>query len=252
MRFLPERIFRLLNVRAARLHQVARHQPTREKGTAEHGRTQPVVATGSFWAGRRTSSRASAGVRQPSVFRGRALRAWATAARIVDAMRCEIRALREVLAQQPVGVLVRSALPWAVRIAEVDAEPGVDAQLVVLCHLRSLAPGQRTSQLLGQGRDRARDRVANRLGTMPCERRAVLRPRPAAMARHRRQMEQHREARGTLDQRADRRAAEPEDQVALPVARHRPVRRLCRALADHHLGRDEGLAAAPDARSRHA
>jgi hypothetical protein len=32
----------------------------------------------------------------------------------------QVRALREILAQQPVGILVRAALPWTVRIAEVD------------------------------------------------------------------------------------------------------------------------------------
>lgn len=35
-----------------------------------------------------------------------------------------LRAFREVLAQEPVGVLVRAALPWAVRIAEVDWKVG--------------------------------------------------------------------------------------------------------------------------------
>ena len=54
-------------------------------------------------------------------------------------------------------------------------------------------------------------------------------------------MEQHREPRGALHERADRRAAQPEDQVALPMARHGPVGRLGRARADHDLGRHGGL-----------
>src|SRR5829696_4739257 len=58
-------------------------------------------------------------------------------------------ALREVLAQQPVGVLVRAALPGAVGIAEVDLKTGVDPQAGVLAHLRPLIPGQRSSQLFG-------------------------------------------------------------------------------------------------------
>ena len=40
--------------------------------------------------------------------------------KIIGAVCAEIGALWKVLAQQPVGVLVGAALPWAVRIAEVD------------------------------------------------------------------------------------------------------------------------------------
>ena len=47
-------------------------------------------------------------------------------------MRAEVGALRKVLAQQPVGVLVRAALPGAVGIAEVDLKTGVDPQAGVL------------------------------------------------------------------------------------------------------------------------
>src|SRR5215211_1073459 len=61
----------------------------------------------------------------------------------------QVSALREVLAQQPVGVLVRAALPGAVRVAEGDLKTGVDPQAGVLAHLRPLIPGQRTSQLFG-------------------------------------------------------------------------------------------------------
>ncbi len=42
-------------------------------------RIQPVDATPGWWSNRRCSSRASAGVRQPGVLRGRVFRAWATA-----------------------------------------------------------------------------------------------------------------------------------------------------------------------------
>src|SRR3954467_8000050 len=58
-------------------------------------------------------------------------------------------ALREVLAQQPVGVLVRATLPGAVRIAEVDRHASLDPELGVLGHFRSLIPRQRSSQLFG-------------------------------------------------------------------------------------------------------
>lgn len=41
-------------------------------------------------------------------------------------------------------------------------------------------------------------------------------------------MEQHRETRRPFDQRPDRRAADPEDEVAFPMARHRAVSRSVR------------------------
>ena len=59
----------------------------------------------------------------------------------------EVGALREVLAQQPVGVLVRAALPGAVRVAEVDLHAGVDGEPGVVGHLGALVPGQRSAQL---------------------------------------------------------------------------------------------------------
>src|SRR6266542_272595 len=64
-------------------------------------------------------------------------------------------------------------------------------------------------------------------------------------------MQQHREAGAALDERPDRRAVEPEDQIALPVAGDGPVVGLGRPLADHHLGADELLAARLRARPRH-
>src|SRR4051794_24042353 len=80
-----------------------------------------------------------------------------------------------------VGVLVRAALPGAVRVAEVDLHASIDPQLRVLAQLRSLIPGQRASQVLGQGGDRARDGVAHRLSPMPGERGPVLGAHAAAM-----------------------------------------------------------------------
>src|SRR5215208_5940719 len=45
----------------------------------------------------------------------------------VRAVRAQVGAFGEVLPQQPVGVLVRAALPWTVRIAEVDLHASVDS-----------------------------------------------------------------------------------------------------------------------------
>jgi hypothetical protein len=66
----------------------------------------------------------------------------------------------------------------------------------------------------------------------------------AAVALHRRQVQQHNDTAGALDQRADRRAVEAEDQIALPVAGHRAIGGLGGPLADHHLIADKALAAA--------
>ena len=71
------------------------------------------------------------------------------------------------------------------------------------------------------------------------------------MARQARKMQQHREARRALDQRADRRAAKTQDEVSFPVSRHGAIGCLGRTLADHDLGRDEALASPARARPRH-
>ncbi len=68
---------------------------------------------------------------------------------------------------------------------------------------------------------------------------------------HSRQVQQQREARLALDERADRGAAQAEDEVAFPMAWHRPVRDFRRAIADHQRPRNEGLAPGADPLSGH-
>src|ERR1017187_8639516 len=85
----------------------------------------------------------------------------------------EVRSLREVLAKQTVRVLGRPALPGTARVAEVDLDAGVDAKFCVLGHLDALVPSERAAQLDGQRRDRLRNRVAHRLGTVSRERRPM-------------------------------------------------------------------------------
>src|SRR3954469_18021992 len=55
--------------------------------------------------------------------------------KVLGAVRAEVGALWKVLPQQPVGVLVRAALPRAVGIAEVDRHASLDPELGVLGHL---------------------------------------------------------------------------------------------------------------------
>ena len=110
---------------------------------------QGVVATLPCGVERRRLSRASAGVSQPRVLRGRLLSAAATASRSVGVCFVEVGAVGEVLAEEAVGVLVGAALPGTLGVAEVDVEINLCAELGVLCHFGALVPGQRLSELFG-------------------------------------------------------------------------------------------------------
>jgi hypothetical protein len=61
----------------------------------------------------------------------------------------QVRALGEVLAQQPVRVLVAGALPGAGRVGEEDSVSEQGGELVVLSHLRALVPSKGLAQLRG-------------------------------------------------------------------------------------------------------
>ena len=93
---------------------------------------------------------------------------------VVAGVPAQVGALGKVPAQQAVGVLIRAALPGAMRIAEVDPQSGDDVELSVLRHLGALVPGQRPAQLLGQGHDRCGDRVPDSLGAVSGQRRAIV------------------------------------------------------------------------------
>src|ERR1019366_8902371 len=169
---------------------------------------------------------------------------------VVPRVAAEVGALGEVLAQQAVGVLVGAALPRTARVAEEDLQAGREAEFGVPGHLGALIPGQRSTQLLGQRRDRRSDRVADGFGAVSCERWAVL-DAHLTMAGHAWQVEEDREPGGAFNQRADRRAVQAEDEIAFPMTGNRSIRDLRRPLADHDLGGDEVLAAA-GANSRNA
>ena len=66
-----------------------------------------------------------------------------------------------------------------------------------------------------------------------------------------RQVDQHREAGRALDQRADRRTLQADEQVAFPVPGNRTVLDLGGALADHHLGRHMRPGLLPGSGPRH-
>ena len=130
---------------------------------------------------------------------------------------------REVLSKQSIGVLVRSALPRAVRFAEVDGKAGCDPQIRMPGHLCSLVPGQRAAKRRWQCRDRPGDGIANRFSPMTGKRRPVLHARDGAVAFHSGKMQQHCEPRGAFHQSADRRSAQADDQVTFPVSGYGPI-----------------------------
>ena len=83
---------------------------------------------------------------------------------VVDA---QVAALREVLAQQPVGVLVARPLPRAGFLAEEHRHAQRLGDLGVQRHLAALVPGQRPAQLRPAGAERGDDGVADRVGGVP-------------------------------------------------------------------------------------
>jgi len=115
----------------------------------------------------------------------------------------QIRALRQVLAQQPVGILVGSALPGTMRIGKKDLDRKPLSQLLVLGHL--FAPIVR--QGFAQGRGHMSEFLREALA-------GTRRIRPLHPS-------QDDQARRPLDQRADGRLiAGPLEEVAFPVPRH--------------------------------
>ena len=62
----------------------------------------------------------------------------------------KVGSLRQVLPQQAVGVFVRSSLPGAVRITEVNFHVRSDREAFVFRHLQPAIPGQRSPQGCGK------------------------------------------------------------------------------------------------------
>lgn len=71
------------------------------------------------------------------------------AVQIVLAEDAQVRALGQVLAQQPVGVLASAALPGAVWIAEVHRHAGASCEVLVARQFLALVIGQALAHRLG-------------------------------------------------------------------------------------------------------
>jgi hypothetical protein len=105
------------------------------------------------------------------------------------------------MAEKAVGVFVAAALPWTVRVAEVDLHVSVRGEAYVISHLFPLIPGQCPAQFGRQLGNLARQRRAHVLGG-------------AAV----RQVEKDDIAARALHQRPDRRATSlSDDEIAFPV-----------------------------------
>jgi hypothetical protein len=74
----------------------------------------------------------------------------------------------------------------------------------VLGHFCALVPGERPAQLIGQGAEGCCDGVADRLGAVAGQGRPVLDGLDDSVALHGRQVQEHGEAAGSLDESADR------------------------------------------------
>ena len=113
----------------------------RRTGSLCTGQVPGVDAAPVCWSDRRCLSRASAGVFHSSVLRGPVVKSGGDCIEVVFVVVGQVGPFGEVLAQQPVRVLVGASLSLTVWIAEVDRDAGVDAQLSVLGHLTASGRG---------------------------------------------------------------------------------------------------------------
>ncbi len=182
------------------------------------------------------------GLARPAIERG------GDSLEVVGPVQAEVCAVGKVLAPQPIGVLVCATLPRAPGIAEVDRQTVLDPQIGVTRHLGPPIPGQRSAELFWQRHDSGDDGVADRLSAVPGKWWTILHAWAFAVTGHRREVQEHREPRRAFHQRPDRRSVQPQDEVALSMARHGPIGGFDWPFADHHLGRDEGRPSAMNAR----
>ncbi len=75
-------------------------------------------------------------------------------------------------------------------------------------------PGQRPAQFLGESSDRLRQSACHRESAVAGQRRSVLGARDQPVAVFTREVDQHREPAAAFDQRADRRALQPDEQIS--------------------------------------
>ena len=134
--------------------------------------------------------------------------------------RREVGPLWEELSEQAVGVLVRPTLPGALRMREVDLDPGRLGEEPMLGHLLAPVIGQRAAHLLRQGAHLAGEGAPDARGIFCLQR-----------------DEQRRPCRALNQGTPGRRRAPAHEQIALPMAGDRAVGHLGRARLDaDHIG----------------
>jgi hypothetical protein len=116
-------------------------------------------------------------------------------------MHGQVGALTKVLSQQAIGILVRSALPRALRIVKIDVDFGRQRKATMI----------RKFLARSQVRD---ERGDNRLGVLACR------------------LGQHHVTGLTLDQGRDVGVVRSGQDIALPTTRHRPIFNRCGLLTD--------------------
>ncbi len=161
------------------------------------------------------------GGRKVETFSGARVQPIGNGVQLALGVRRQIRALRQVLAQQALGILIGAALPGAVRIGKEDLDRKPLGQLLVLGHLFAPIIGQRFPQWGRHMPKRLREALVRTRGI-----RAV-------------HSGQQNQARRPLHQGPDSRPiACPLDEVAFPVARHRAGGHLSGAVGNRrHVGK---------------
>ena len=120
-------------------------------------------------------------------------------------MHRQVGALWKVLSEQAIGVLVRPALPRALRIAKINVDVCRQREASVVRKFLATVPGQRFIQFLRQLGSVFDERIDNRLAVLA------------------RDLHQHHTTCLTLYQRCNLATAATTQEIPLPVPRHRTV-----------------------------
>ena len=120
------------------------------------------------------------------------------------------------MAQQAIGVLVRAALPRAMRITEIDGDVGFDGEALVIGQLSAIIPGQRFIKLIGKLARLLDESVDDGLGLPVLD------------------LREHDIARVSFDQRDDEAVLRSAQQIAFPMAKRLAVINILRAFMDRN------------------
>lgn len=121
---------------------------TQQKSTRKNRecRFRGAVSTG----GRNTLAKSLGRCREVQRFPGPFVEAARDPVQFGLGVRRQIGSAREVLSQEPVGVFVRSTLPGALRIAEIDGDVGFHREAAMIGELLAAIPGQRFVEFVRQ------------------------------------------------------------------------------------------------------